>query len=164
MAAGETQTQMNPRSAQRQTLLAALWRAYPHRTNLREMRIGNSRYHVGSYGGPATEPASPRQAALGVASELTGGMGTIMGRVDWVHGLKHSSRPGSLACQVVHPGNPRRAGKRRRRDPPAVVVPCVPELHLWTLVLAGQFPGAYLTLEGHAVAPLKGQTQPYKAP
>src|SRR6478752_10464523 len=93
MAAGETQSQMNPRSAQRQTLLAALRRAYPHRTNLREMRIGNSRNHVGSYGGPAMEPASPRQAAVRVASELTGGMGTIMGRGDWVHGFKHSSRP-----------------------------------------------------------------------
>ena len=77
MAAGETQTQMNPRSAQRQTLLAALRRAYPHRTNLREMRIRNSGNHVRSYLGPATEPASPREAAIRVASALTGGLGAI---------------------------------------------------------------------------------------
>jgi hypothetical protein len=67
------------------------------------MRIRNSRNHVRSYLGLAMEPATPRQAALGVASALAGGMGTIMGRGDSVHGLKHSTRPGSLACQVVHP-------------------------------------------------------------
>ena len=77
MAAGEAQTQMNPRSAQGQTFLAALRCAHPNWTNLREMRIRNSGNHVRSYLGPATEPASPREAAIRVASALTGGMGTI---------------------------------------------------------------------------------------
>jgi hypothetical protein len=68
---------MNPRSAQRQTFLAALRCAHPNRTNLRKMRIRNSRNHVGSYVGPAVERTSPGQLAISVASALTGDMGTI---------------------------------------------------------------------------------------
>ena len=48
--------------------------------------------------------ASPRQLAISVASTLNCGMGTI-GLGEALHLLKHSSRPGSLACQVVRPGS-----------------------------------------------------------
>jgi hypothetical protein len=36
------------------------------------------------------------------------------------------------------------------------IIPASSRTRLWTLVLIGQFPGAYWTLEGHAVAPHMG--------
>ena len=68
------------------------------------------------------------RAAMGVAPELTGGVGGIQpgerGAPD-----RHSSRPGSLACQGCIREAPAEQGSGRRRDPPAVVVvPCLPEL------------------------------------
>ena len=67
------------------------------------------------------------RAVMGVAPELTGGVGTVQpgerGAPD-----RHSSRPGSLACQGCIREARAEQGSGRRRGPPAVVGPCLPEL------------------------------------
>ncbi|VXC48548.1 hypothetical protein ARTHRO9AX_80057 [Arthrobacter sp. 9AX] len=93
MAARETQAQMNPGRTQNQALLAALRCAHPNGMSPREMRISNSRKHVGSYVGPAVRPA-PGQLALSGALAVSGGLRTT-GQAGEVQAARASARPGS---------------------------------------------------------------------